>query len=86
MSSVNLGNNLVNIGSASLVTVVLIRLFGENGMGIAVGVAVLGIAVCAISTGIMAFAFTEELRKRRNQSNNTCPHCGKDISNNKGMN
>jgi len=38
MSSVNLGNNLVNIGSASLATVVSIEFFGENGMGIAVGV------------------------------------------------
>ena len=38
MSSVNLGNNLVNIGSASLATVVAIQLFGDNGMGIAVGI------------------------------------------------
>ena len=38
MSSVNLGNNLVNIGSASLATVVAIGLFGDSGVGIAVGV------------------------------------------------
>ena len=38
MSSVNLGNNLVNIGSASLATVVAIEIFGENGLGIAVGI------------------------------------------------
>lgn len=38
MSSVNLGNNLVNIGSASLATVVSIQIFGENGVGIAVGI------------------------------------------------
>ena len=38
MSSVNLGNNLVNIGSASLATVVSIEIFGENGLGIAVGI------------------------------------------------
>ena len=38
MSSVNLGNNLVNIGSASLATVVSIEIFGENGVGIAVGI------------------------------------------------
>jgi CBS domain containing-hemolysin-like protein len=38
MSSVNLGNNLVNIGSASLATVVAIEIFGDNGMGIAVGI------------------------------------------------
>ena len=38
MSSVNLGNNLVNIGSSALATVVAIKLFGDNGMGIAVGI------------------------------------------------
>ena len=38
MSSVNLGNNLVNIGSASLATVVAIQIFGENGLGISVGI------------------------------------------------
>jgi len=38
MSSVNLGNNLVNVASASLATVVAIRIFGENGLGIAVGI------------------------------------------------
>ncbi|MDH3502418.1 MAG: hemolysin family protein [Nitrosopumilus sp.] len=38
MSSVNLGNNLVNIGSASLATIVSISIFGENGVGIAVGI------------------------------------------------
>ena len=38
MSSVNLGNNLVNIGSASLATVVAIQIFGDNGVGIAVGI------------------------------------------------
>jgi putative hemolysin len=38
MSSVNLGNNLVNVGSASLATVVAIEIFGENGLGIAVGI------------------------------------------------
>ena len=49
-------------------------------MGKIVGgaVAVLGIAVYAIPTGIMASAFTEELRKKR-QKNQTCPHCGKEI-------
>ncbi|MFB5619629.1 MAG: potassium channel family protein [Nitrosopumilus sp.] len=49
---------------------------------IAAGVAVIGIDVYAIPTGIMASAFTEELRKKKMQNNNTCPHCGKDISRN----
>jgi len=38
MSAVNLGNNLVNIGSSALATVVAIKLFGDSGLGIAVGV------------------------------------------------
>lgn len=38
MSSVNLGNNLVNVGASALATSVAIRLFGNEGLGIAVGV------------------------------------------------
>ncbi|MDH3501723.1 MAG: hemolysin family protein [Nitrosopumilus sp.] len=38
MSSVNLGNNLVNVGSSALATTVAIRIFGDEGLGIAVGV------------------------------------------------
>lgn len=38
MSSVNLGNNMVNVGSSALATSVAIRLFGSDGLGIAVGV------------------------------------------------
>ena len=49
------------------------------GKVIAAGVAVLGIAVYAIPTGIMASAFTEELRKKR-QKPRKCPHCGKELN------
>ena len=38
MSSVNLGNNLVNVGSSALATSIAIRLFGNDGLGIAVGI------------------------------------------------
>ena len=38
MSSVNLGNNMVNVGSSALATSVSIRLFGSEGLGIAIGV------------------------------------------------
>jgi len=38
MSSVNLGNNLVNVGSSALATSLAIRLFGNDGLGIAIGV------------------------------------------------
>jgi len=46
---------------------------------IAAGVAILGIAVYAIPTGIMASAFTEELRKKRLKPKK-CPHCGKELN------
>ena len=38
MSSVNLGNNLANVGSSALATSVALRLFGDDGLAIAVGV------------------------------------------------
>ena len=38
MSSVNLGNNLVNVGSSALATSIAIRIFGSEGLGIAIGV------------------------------------------------
>lgn len=38
MSSVNLGNNMVNVGSSALATSIAIRIFGNDGLGIAVGV------------------------------------------------
>lgn len=38
MSSVNLGNNLVNVGASALATSAAIRIFGNDGLGIAVGV------------------------------------------------
>ena len=38
MSSVNLGNNLVNVGASALATSVAIRIFGDDGLGIAIGI------------------------------------------------
>ena len=38
MSSVNLGNNLVNVGASALATSVSIRIFGDDGLGIAIGI------------------------------------------------
>ncbi len=38
MSSVNLGNNLVNVGASALATSLAIRLFGDDGLGIAIGI------------------------------------------------
>ncbi|MCV0400621.1 MAG: hemolysin family protein [Nitrosopumilus sp.] len=38
MSSVNLGNNLVNVGSSAFATSIAMRLFGDDGLAIAVGI------------------------------------------------
>jgi len=38
MSSVNLGNNLVNVGASALATTISMRLFGDDGLGIAIGI------------------------------------------------
>ena len=47
------------------------------GRAIGAGVALLGIAVYAVPTGIMATAFNEY--RRRQRDSDTCPHCGKKI-------
>lgn len=47
------------------------------GRAIGAGVAVLGIAVYAVPTGIIATAFNEY--RRRGRGGNTCPHCGKSL-------
>ena len=38
MASVNLGNNLVNVAASALATSLAIRIFGDDGLGIAIGV------------------------------------------------
>jgi len=38
MSSVNLGNNLVNVGASAIATSTAIQLFGDDGLGIAIGI------------------------------------------------
>ena len=38
MASVNLGNNLVNVAASALATSIAIRTFGDDGLGIAIGV------------------------------------------------
>jgi voltage-gated potassium channel len=50
------------------------------GKVVGAGVAIIGIAVYAIPTGIMASAFTEQLRMKKEEKRNNCPHCGKVIS------
>jgi len=38
MASVNLGNNIVNVGSSAFATSIALRVFGDNGLAIAVGI------------------------------------------------
>lgn len=45
MSSVNLGNNLVNVGASALATSVALRMFGDDGLAIAVGIMTLLILI-----------------------------------------
>ena len=48
------------------------------GRAVAGAVSVMGIAVYAIPTGIMASAFIEELRRKR-PGGRSCPHCGRPV-------
>jgi voltage-gated potassium channel len=44
-------------------------------------VALLGVAVYALPTGILAAGFAEELyTRKREKQKMVCPHCGKEIS------
>lgn len=45
MASVNLGNNLANVGSSALATSVALRIFGDDGLAIAVGIMTLLILI-----------------------------------------
>ena len=43
------------------------------------GIAILGVGLFALPTGILASAFSEELQKRRRREAAPCPHCGRDL-------
>ncbi len=45
MASVNLGNNLANVGSSALATSVALRIFGDDGLAIAIGIMTLLILI-----------------------------------------
>ena len=42
------------------------------------GIAILGVGLFALPTGILASAFSEELQKKRRRETTLCPHCGRD--------
>jgi voltage-gated potassium channel len=43
------------------------------------GIAILGVGLFALPTGILASAFSEELQKKRRRERTVCPHCGGEI-------
>jgi voltage-gated potassium channel len=43
------------------------------------GIAILGVGLFALPTGILASAFSEELQKRRRKERCVCPHCGREV-------
>ncbi len=43
-------------------------------------IAVLGVGLFALPTGILASAFSEELQKKRRREPLVCPHCGHDLN------
>lgn len=76
---------------ATLTTVGYGDVYPKTGLGrlLAGMIAVLGVCTLAIPTGIMAGAFTEELRSRKEAEHAarqaatppaTCPHCGKSLA------
>ncbi|MDR2467271.1 MAG: ion transporter [Prevotellaceae bacterium] len=44
-------------------------------------IAILGIGMFALPAGILASGFSDEFRKRKNKEKHICPHCGKEINN-----
>jgi voltage-gated potassium channel len=42
-------------------------------------IAILGVGLFALPTGILASAFSEELQKKRRRERTVCPHCGLEI-------
>lgn len=67
-------------GIATLTTVGYGDIYPVTALGKIFGgiIALLGIAIFALPTGILSSAFTEEIQKRRAKKP-VCPHCGKEI-------
>ena len=68
-------------GVATLTTVGYGDVFPITPLGKLLGglIAVLGVGIFALPTGILASGFSEELQKRRRRETLLCPHCGRDI-------
>lgn len=68
-------------GAATLTTVGYGDIYPVTAAGRLLGaaIAILGVGLFALPTGILASAFSEELQKRRRRERAVCPHCGKEI-------
>ena len=69
-------------GVATLTTVGYGDIFPVTPLGKLLGglIAVLGVGIFALPTGILASGFAEELQKRRKRESVMCPHCGRDVN------
>ncbi len=69
-------------GVATLTTVGYGDIFPVTTLGKVLGglIAVLGVGLFALPTGILASGFAEELQKTRRRESHICPHCGRDIN------
>jgi voltage-gated potassium channel len=67
-------------GIATLTTVGYGDVYPVTPLGQVLGafIALLGIGFFALPTGILASGFSEEIRKRKNETT-SCPHCGKEL-------
>jgi voltage-gated potassium channel len=69
-------------GVATLTTVGYGDVFPVTGLGKLLGglIAVLGVGLFALPTGILASGFAEELQKTKKRECLLCPHCGLDVN------
>lgn len=69
-------------GAAALTTVGYGDVFPVTAFGQLLGavIAILGIGLFALPTGILASGFAEEIQKRRRRQSALCPHCGCDVN------
>src|SRR3712207_9374951 len=69
-------------GVATLTTVGYGDVFPVTTAGKVLGamIAVLGVGLFALPTGILASGFAEELQRTRKKEPTVCPHCGLDIT------
>ena len=73
-------------GVATLTTVGYGDVFPITPLGKLLGavIAILGVGLFALPTGILASGFTEEMRKNRKREVVVCPHCGLEIGDTEG--